>query len=114
MDLRAGVSGATLATLDTLGPAADQVIDAWVQRAADFLYLPLLTVLTVVDPDAILVGGQLPARITEALCLHISKRLSMHVGIHWPDMAVRPAAVTQDVAAIGAAVLAFRDMWEAE
>ncbi len=72
----------------------------------------MLTLLGSVDPDAILIGGQLPAALTEALCQEVSKRLSMHVGVHWPDRAVRPARVAADPAAVGAAVLAFQDVWE--
>ena len=106
-----GFADASLATLETLGGEAAVIIDAWVNRAADYLYLPLLTVLSTIDPEAILIGGALPPALTDALCLAISKRLSMYVGIHWPKMAVRPAQVATDPAAIGAAVLAFQGLW---
>ena len=107
-----GYREASMATLGQLDPGARPVIDEWLGRVADYLYLPLLTILGSVDPDAILIGGQLPAALTEALCQEVSKRLSMHVGVHWPDMAVRPARVAADPAAVGAAVLAFQDVWE--
>jgi len=107
-----GYPDASLANLDQLDPGAWPVIEKWVGCVADYLYLPLLTVLGTLDPDAILIGGRLPRRVTEALCREVSKRLSMHVGIHWPQMAVRPAAVATDPAAVGAAVLAFQGMWE--
>jgi hypothetical protein len=42
----------------------------------------------------------------------VSKRLSMHVGMHWPKLAVRPASVARDPAAVGAAMLAFQGIWE--
>ena len=57
-------------------------------------------------------GGRLPSRALEQLCFSLSKRLSMNVGIHWPDMVVRPGQFREDAAAVGAAVLALSRSWE--
>jgi len=102
----------TLDTLDQLDDRGQAVVDQWIEAVADYLYLPLLNVLCLVDPDAVLVGGVLPQSLIQRLCYRISKRLSMHVGIHWPQMAVRPASVLADPAAVGAAVLAFQGIWD--
>ncbi len=112
-DLRAqGFADASLGTLEQLVEPAADIIAKWAGRVADYLYLPLLTIMSTVDPEAILIGGDLPRSVVEILCAEISKRLSMHVGMHWPQMAVRPASVTHDPAAVGAATLAFQDIWE--
>jgi len=107
-----GFTGASLQAIEPLMEPAAEIIRNWVARVADYLYLPLLTVISTVDPDAILVGGELPRPIVDALCVEISKRLSMHVGLSWPRLAVRPASVADDPAAVGAAVLAFQGIWE--
>lgn len=112
-ELRAqGFAEASLATLQDLAEPASDLIAKWAGRVADYLYLPLLTIMSTVDPEAILVGGDLPRPVVDILCAEISQRLSMHVGMHWPRMAVRPASVTRDPAAVGAATLAFKDIWE--
>jgi len=112
-ELRAhGFAEASLATLEQLAEPAAGVIAGWAGRVADYLYLPLLTIMGTVDPEAILIGGDLPPPVVDILCVEIGKRLSMHVGMHWPQMAVRPARVTRDPAAVGAATLAFKDIWE--
>lgn len=80
-------------------------------RVAELLYLPSLTVLCILDPDAIIVGG-LPSLATEHLCFHLNQRLAMNVAIHWPSRAVLPAKVTEDAAAVGASVLALQTIWE--
>jgi predicted NBD/HSP70 family sugar kinase len=79
----------------------------WIEEASELLYLPLLSVLCTLDPDAILVGGRLPPRALDQLCLSLSKRLSMNVGVHWPEMVVRPGRLAEDAAAVGAAILAL-------
>ena len=112
-DLRTqGFAEASLVTLDDLDAPADEIIAAWAGRVADYLYLPLLTIMSTVDPEAILIGGDLPRSVVNVLCAEISKRLSMHVGLHWQQMAVRPASVKHDPASVGAATLAFQDIWE--
>lgn len=112
-DLRGqGFPDASLETLEDLAEPAAEVVANWAGRVADYLYLPLLTIMSTVDPEAILIGGDLPRPVVGILCAEVSKRLSMHVGMHWPQMAVRPASMTRDPAAVGAATLAFQDIWE--
>jgi len=96
----------------SLNAEAEQIVDRWINQAADFLYLPMLNAICLVDPDRIVVGGDLPEPIAERFCEVLSRRLSMHVGIHWPGRAARPGRLTSDPAAVGAASLALRDMWE--
>ncbi|HWU49147.1 MAG TPA: ROK family transcriptional regulator [Asticcacaulis sp.] len=103
---------ATIATLDQLDEMGQAVVGKWIEAVADYLYLPLLNILCVVDPEVILVGGLLPRGLTKRLCYRLSERLSMHVGAHWPQMAVKPASVLVDAAAVGAAVMAFQPIWD--
>lgn len=48
----------------------------------------------------------------DRLCLNLSKRLSMTIGVHWPEMVVRPGQLTEDAAAVGAAVQALSTIWD--
>jgi len=109
---RQGHAAATLDTLDQLDGNGQAVVDQWIEAVADYCYLPLLNVLYIVDPDAVLVGGSIPQSLMERLCDQIRKRLSMYVGAQWPRMGVRPAGVQADPAAVGAAVMAFREIWD--
>lgn len=109
-----GYETVSLEDLDQLTGEGEAVVERWIEAVADYLYLPLLTVICTLDPDAVLIGGRLPRSVNERLCYQINKRLSMHVGVHWPGSAVRPASVMCDAAAVGAAVLAFQGIWDQE
>ena len=109
-----GYETVSVADLDQLTGEGEAVVDRWIEAVADYLYLPLLTVICTVDPEAVVIGGRLPRSLNERLCYQINKRLSMHVGVHWPGSAVRTASVVQDAAAVGAAVLAFQSIWDQE
>lgn len=109
---RDGIGDADLNGLDLQDPAVAHCIETWISGCADLLYAPLLSIICILDPEAIFVGGQLPRPVTEALCREISKRLSVTLGSNWPKMVVRPGLLTSEPAAVGAAVLAFREIWE--
>jgi predicted NBD/HSP70 family sugar kinase len=109
-----GYENPSIDDLEHLTEQGEVIVNHWIDAVADFLYLPLLTVICTVDPEAVLVGGRLPRSITERLCYQVNRRLSMHVGSHWPGSAVRPALVVTDAAAVGAAVLAFQCIWDQE
>jgi len=106
-----GYESVTLESLDHLDAAGQAVVEQWIDRVAEILYFPLLAVICTVDPNAIIIGGPLPSSITQRLCFKIRKRFSTNVGIHWQEMIVKPARVVLDPAAVGAAVLAFQEMW---
>ena len=108
----AGYADVPIDQLDLDDQALSSVVEAWTQAAADLLYLPLLTAVCMIDPDAIFIGGHMPHAIIEGLSLEINKRLSMNIGVNWPAHIVRPGKVTSNAAAVGAAVIAFRDRWD--
>ena len=105
--------GADITTgLNNAWERGDPRLADWIEEASELLYLPLLSVLCTMDPDAIFVGGRLPAPLIDRLCLNVSRRLSLNVGIHWPEMIVRPGRLAEDTAAVGAAILALSSMWD--
>ena len=100
------------ADASSLDPAVNPIVEDWINRVADHLYLPMLNAICFIDPDRIVLGGDLPGPIAEPLCEVLSRRLSMHVGTHWPKRAVTAGRLVNDPAALGAASLALREMWE--
>ena len=108
----AGLSVQTAGDLDFGDPAVQAVLSEWLATAADLLYLPLLSTMCFIDPDAIFIGGHLPALVTEQLALEITKRLSLNIGANWPENAVRSGKVARNASAVGAGVIAFRAFWD--
>jgi predicted NBD/HSP70 family sugar kinase len=93
-----------------LGPVAIAAIDAWVERAAEALVEPLVAVACLIDPQAVLVGGRLPAGVIDKLVEATNARLSREAG-RMPSVApLRRAALAEDASAAGAAILLFGDM----
>ncbi len=107
----AGVTATRLEGVDWSDQAVQAAVGEWSASAADLLYLPVLSIVCGVDPDAVFIGGQLPPVVTEHLAQEMNKRLSLNVGINWPEKIVRPGKLAADAAAVGAAVLGFRGMW---
>jgi len=107
----AGIAVSRVDEADLDDGKVQAVIDTWSREAADLLYFPILSTLLVIDPDAILIGGHVPAVIVERLAWEVNKRVSLNLGTHWRAKAVRPGRITANAAAVGAAVMAFRDLW---
>ncbi len=91
---------ADLADLDDQGR---ELVETWLDLAADLLTEPLLAVSWLVNPAAILLGGRLPAALVERL----AERLTDNLRRRAPLARVRCAATAQDAPAIGAALLPF-------
>jgi predicted NBD/HSP70 family sugar kinase len=75
--------------------------------AAELLTMPLLSVIWLVNPAAILLGGRLPGRLMDDLALRLNARLAQ-AAPDAPTLApVRRALTSADAPAIGAAILPF-------
>lgn len=93
-----------LTALDESGRA---IIDAWVEAAVDTLIDPLVAINCLVNPEAVLIGGRLPADIVDQLANRLNQRLeafSTSVPVIAP---VSRAALSDDAPAVGAAILPF-------
>lgn len=93
--------------LDGLAGGAAEAAREWTEKAADLLCDPLLVINALIDPDAIFIGGRLPAALIDQLC----DRLALNIrrqGASLPSRApIRRAALAEDAAAMGAAILPF-------
>ena len=90
-------------------PAEGQaLIGDWIQRAADALVDPLINISCLINPEAVYLGGRLPARIVDELATALNTRLAALTGM--PAIArARRAATSADGPAIGAAILPIID-----
>lgn len=93
-----------LCKLDARG---QQVIEGWLDLAADLLTTPLLSVSWLVNPAAILLGGRLPARLVDDLAARLNTRLAKTVSDPSDLAPVKRAVTSEDAPAIGAAILPF-------
>jgi predicted NBD/HSP70 family sugar kinase len=95
---------ADLVHLDVQGR---DLVEAWIDLAADLLTEPLLAVSWLVNPAAILLGGRLPSGLVERLADRLTDNLRRRAPSAPVLVPVRRAAMAEDAPAIGAAILPF-------
>ena len=89
-------------------PTACAVQD-WVETSAQALVEPLIAVNCILNPEAVLIGGRLPIAVVERLAERANQLLAL-AGRNVPVLApIRSAALAEDAAAVGAALLPFGD-----
>ncbi len=102
-----GVKATSPAELTDLAPRGRDLVEAWVDLAADLLTEPLLAVSWLVNPAAILLGGRLPGALVERLADRLTDSLRRRAPLAPVLAPVRRAAMAEDAPAIGAAILPF-------
>jgi predicted NBD/HSP70 family sugar kinase len=93
-----------LTELDEKGRA---IVDAWVEAAVDTLIEPVISINCLMNPEAILIGGRLPAGIVDQIATRLNQRLSADAGSIPATAPVARAALSDDAPAVGAAILPF-------
>jgi predicted NBD/HSP70 family sugar kinase len=83
------------------------IVDAWVEAAVDALIDPVLAINCLVNPEAILIGGRLPAGIVDQLANRLNQRIANYGGSLPASAPVARAALSDDAPAVGAAILPF-------
>jgi predicted NBD/HSP70 family sugar kinase len=90
-----------------LDPDARAVLDAWIDTSAETLMDTLLAVNCLINPEAVLIGGRLPAGLVDQLAGALNRRLQANSS-KFPAIApVARAAMSDDAPAVGAAILPF-------
>ncbi|ESQ76107.1 ROK family transcriptional regulator [Asticcacaulis sp. AC402] len=106
---QAGFRVSTPDELEHLPQLAIDRVEAWLDRAADLLFEPLLVMNCAINPEAHFIGGRLPARFIEQLCTRINARMAT-MGDRIKSIApVKRAELAVDAAARGAGILPFND-----
>ncbi|WP_404415860.1 ROK family transcriptional regulator [Brevundimonas vesicularis] len=104
---KAGVASPSIDHLNDPTPIVADVIETWLADSVRSLTLPLVGLACLIDPDALLIGGRLPAPLIERLASGLSQALSRIALPSRPK--IMPAVIAQDAPAIGAAILPFLD-----
>ncbi|HWA00404.1 MAG TPA: ROK family transcriptional regulator [Caulobacterales bacterium] len=105
---QAGIQAFTPEALTTLSPAGAALVAAWIEEAGEFLAEPLTAINCLINPDAVFLGGRLPAPMVDALVQNVSARLARRKAEIPVIAPVRRAAMAADAPAIGAAILPFQ------
>jgi predicted NBD/HSP70 family sugar kinase len=93
--------------LTQLDEGARAVIDAWIESSAEALEECLISINCLINPEAVLIGGRLPAVLVDRLAERLNQRLQPQEG-RIPSVApIRRAAMSDDAPAVGAAILPF-------
>jgi predicted NBD/HSP70 family sugar kinase len=90
-----------------LDERARAIVDAWIVTSAETLMDCLLAVNCLINPEAILIGGRLPAPLVDQLADALNLRLSAYAGSFPAIAPVARAATSDDAPAVGAAILPF-------
>jgi predicted NBD/HSP70 family sugar kinase len=93
--------------LTKLEPEARTVVQEWIEEATSALANSLIAINCLIDPEAILIGGRLPATLIDQLASSLNERMRK-VADQVPAIAtVARAATSDDAPAVGAAILPF-------
>jgi predicted NBD/HSP70 family sugar kinase len=102
-----GVRVATPVGLMRLRPSAQLIVDRWIDECTEALVESFLAINCLINPEAILIGGRLPARLIDRLARALNARMAAFAG-QIPTIAPVARALTSDDApAVGAAILPF-------
>lgn len=95
-----------LMRLDERGRA---IVDAWTEDAVEMLISPIISINCLFNPEAVLIGGRLPADIVDNLSTRLNQKLHSH-SVKAPAIApVSRASLSDDAPAVGAAILPFSE-----
>jgi len=102
-----GFRVATPRGLTRLMPAARVIVDRWIHESTEALVSSFVAINCLINPEAILIGGRLPAILVDRLAASLNTRMAMFA-TQIPTLAPVARALTADDApAVGAAILPF-------
>jgi predicted NBD/HSP70 family sugar kinase len=93
-----------LTRLDEGGRA---LVNEWVETSVEALLETLLAINCLINPQAVLIGGRLPAGIVEDLARRLNERLRPYAATMPAIAPVERAVMSDDAPAVGAAILPF-------
>jgi predicted NBD/HSP70 family sugar kinase len=103
----AGCASGSLEALAGADARARAVIATWIDEAATLLVDPLIALNCLLNPEAVLIGGRMPAALIDELVAALNARLASYAP-RLPSLApVRRATMAADAPAVGAALLPF-------
>lgn len=102
-----GFRAATPHGLTRLPAAAQGIIDRWIDESTEALANSFVAINCLIDPEAILIGGRLPANLIDRLAASLNTRMAAFAGQIPAIAPVARALTAEDAPAVGAAILPF-------
>lgn len=100
-----GYEAATPRDLEALDEDGRAALDEWVGIAAKHLIEPVISVVCLINPHAVLIGGRLPSFVADAIAEKLNAALVKRGGELPAVCIVERAAIADDAPAVGAAIL---------
>jgi predicted NBD/HSP70 family sugar kinase len=102
-----GFRVATPRGLTRLTPAARVIVDSWIHEATEALVSSFVAINCLINPEAILIGGRLPATLVDQLAASLNTRMAAFAAKIPTIAPVARALTADDAPAVGAAILPF-------
>jgi predicted NBD/HSP70 family sugar kinase len=107
---RLGEHGFKVATprgLMRLESKAHLIVERWIEESTEALVESFIAINCLINPEAILIGGRLPAWLVDRLAASLNNRLACYVDQIPAIAPVARALMSDDAPAVGAAILPF-------
>jgi predicted NBD/HSP70 family sugar kinase len=98
---------ATPRGLTRLAPAARVIVDRWIHESTEALVSSFVAINCLINPEAILIGGRLPATLVDELAASLNARMAAFAAQIPAIAPVARALTADDAPAVGAAILPF-------
>jgi predicted NBD/HSP70 family sugar kinase len=95
--------------LTRLEPDARGVVDGWIRESTDALVNAFIAINCLINPEAILIGGRLPAVLVDQLATSLNESMVRFAAQMTVIAPVARATTSDDAPAVGAAILPFSD-----
>jgi predicted NBD/HSP70 family sugar kinase len=102
-----GFQVATPRGLTRLKPAARLIVERWIRESTEALVDSFLAINCLINPEAILIGGRLPAPLVDQLAKALNDRMATYASQIPAIAPVARALTSDDAPAVGAAILPF-------
>jgi predicted NBD/HSP70 family sugar kinase len=96
--------------LARLDGAADEIVEEWLEISTNCLLDTVFQINCLINPEAVLIGGRLPASLVDRLAHKLNQRLSEYSTVIPAIAPVARAATSDDAPAVGAAILPFSNL----
>ncbi len=93
--------------LTRLDAGGRRLVADWVETSVEALLETLLAINCLINPQAVLIGGRLPASVIEDLARRLNERLAPYAASMPAIAPVEKAVLSDDAPAVGAAILPF-------
>jgi predicted NBD/HSP70 family sugar kinase len=102
-----GFRVATPRGLMRLEPPARLIVDRWIHECTEALVSSFVAINCLINPEAILIGGRLPAALVDQLATSLNDRMAAFATQIPATAPVARALTSDDAPAVGAAILPF-------